>query len=222
MLDRFLVETEDGSSSIYIPDINEHYHSIHGAVQESDFVYIKNGFDLVTKEKIRVFEVGFGTGLNAWLTMLESEKSNRSVEYHSIEKYPLNSSEYENLNYFDKQNQESKRLFGSLHASSWGELCYITPNFGLKKIEGDLLSFDFLFPEPVDLVYYDAFSPEKQPSLWTTEIFEKIYNACSSNAILSTYCAKGQVRRNLVSVGFKVDRLPGPPGKREILLALKP
>jgi len=218
---RKIVTTEDGSQSLFIPVLNEQYHSMHGAIQESTHVFLKNGLSLMVHQPfVRIFEVGFGTGLNALLTLNYVNNFSCKVLYHSIEKYPLTADEYSLLNYpkliADGQFQNA---FLSMHTGLWNEELVIAPNFTLKKISGDLN--EFKTEQFFDLVYFDAFAPTIQPDLWTEEIFVKMYNLLCTQGILVTYSAKGQVRRNLQQAGFKVERLPGPPGKREMIRATK-
>lgn len=223
-----IIFTEDGSNSIYLPEINESYHSTHGAIQESSHIFINLGLKASKKKKIRILEIGFGTGLNALLTTLHPDFE---IDYTSLELFPLELSIALKLNYH-QQLGIGPEIFHFLHQAPWGSYSQITENFKILKIQTDLTSFDFqnlLNCNPTnnstdlnfDLIYFDAFSPEKQPELWSEKIFSNIYDHCNKDAILTTYCAKGQVRRNLQAAGFKVERLPGPPGKREILRATK-
>lgn len=219
-MERKIIATEDGSHTIFIPEMNEHYHSTHGAIQESVHVFIESGLKHVNKNEINVLEVGFGTGLNAWLSLLECGNQLK-INYYTIEKYPLNQEEYLLLNYC---KTEQNSLFNKLHQCSWNNTQNILSNFTITKFEADITTIDFkLFPK-FDLIYFDAFAPNKQSDsgIWTKEIFKKIFDKCSSNAIFVTYCAQGQVRRDLQEVGFKVERIPGPPGKREMLRGIVP
>ena len=216
-LKRELKITEDGSHTFYMPDLDEHYHSTHGAIQESMHVFLNAGFHFCEKDPIHILEIGFGTGLNCFLTLIEAQKSNRKVVYHSIELYPIDKEQIENLNYADQINYQNKEVFKQLHQAEWNKSIEITPNFTLQKLQGDLREYQF--PGKYDLVYFDAFAPDVQPELWTQDIFEKIYQSTNSNAILTTYSTKGIVKRALRASGFEVKRLPGPPGKREMLRA---
>jgi tRNA U34 5-methylaminomethyl-2-thiouridine-forming methyltransferase MnmC len=210
--------TSDQSSTVFSETFQETYHSVHGAVTESRHVFLHAGFDKVasSKKAISIFEMGFGTGLNALLTLLETEKRNITVEYHSLELYPLETSISQNLQ-FPELN--SPLLLEKLHHSVWETPTRITPQFTLQKTKADLLNYTF--DRAYDLVYFDAFSPATQPHLWTQKIFDKIYRALNNEAILTTYCAKGEVRRSLQRAGFAVEQIPGPPGKREMLRATK-
>ena len=221
-----LQATEDGSLTLYTPRFGEHYHSTHGAVQESRHIY--TGFALKgrlatwhqDKERpLRLFEVGLGTGLNALLTALIANKEQIPIHYTSIEKYPLPKEIFHHLSYEDVIGEGSDELLRRLHESPWGEDVSITPFFTLHKVLGDLT--DYVFPQALDVVYYDAFSPEAQPELWEERLFLSLYDAMNCQATLATYCAKGVVRRALQQAGFSVERLPGPPGKREVLRAVK-
>lgn len=219
-LKRQLIITEDGSHTLHIPELNEHYHSIHGAIQESNHIFIKSGLDYFTNlEPINILEVGFGTGLNAFLTCIEAQKRGIKINYTSIEKYPLTAQEIEKLNYSDGFDEEYKIQFQQIHKAQWSAYKKINKNFRLCKIETDLINFT---PDSkYNLIYFDAFGPDIQPKLWTENIFHQLYNCMNDNGVLVTYSAKGQVRRNMQVAGFTVERLPGPPGKREMLRALK-
>ena len=221
-----LQATEDGSLTLYTPRFREHYHSTHGAVQESRHIYTGLALEgrLATwhqdKERpLRLFEVGLGTGLNALLTALIANKEQIPIHYTSIEKYPLAEEVFHHLSYEDIVGEGSDELLRRLHESPWGEDVCITPFFTLHKVLGDLT--DYTFPQALDVVYYDAFSPEAQPELWEERLFLSLYDAMNCQATLATYCAKGVVRRALQHAGFSVERLPGPPGKREVLRAVK-
>jgi len=214
-----LVTTSDGSHTIFVPELNEHYHSIHGAVQESTFIFINNGFDICIADPLYIFEVGFGTGLNALLTAMKNRFCERKVFYSSIEKFPLDTETIRSLNYHHFVGKEGKDIFNSIHSSAWDTSVDILKNFNLRKIKGDLT--DERLTGKYDLIFFDAFGPDKQPEMWTKEIFESIATVTNKNGILVTYSAKGEVKRNLKSCGFEVTLLPGPPGKRQIIRAVK-
>ena len=217
-------QTNDGSNTLFVPELNEHYHSIHGALQEALHVFIKYGLQPVlgtTTEPIRLLEVGFGTGLNAILTLQTFLTQNHSVFYDTLEKYPLSENLIKELHFENFiLNPELLDNFYKLHAAPWNETVSITPNFNLRKLETDLETQTF--PEAYyDLIYFDAFAPEKQPHLWTATIFEKLASSLKTNGRLVSYCAKGSFKRALKAAGLKVEALPGPPGKREMTRARK-
>lgn len=214
-------QTEDGSSTLYVAELNEHYHSIHGAVQESLHVFIDAGLRRCSSSEISIFELGFGTGLNALLTAIEAERCNVKIHYHSIEKYPVPESIVSQLNYTrdNASLTDYAELFAQLHGAKWDDMVKLSDNFYLHKILGD--ASDGLFPQGLDLVYFDAFAPDKQPELWDDSIFKMLYSSMNAGASLVTYCAKGALKRSLRAAGFVVEGLPGPPGKREMTRAIK-
>jgi tRNA U34 5-methylaminomethyl-2-thiouridine-forming methyltransferase MnmC len=214
-------ETLDGSQTLYFGELDEHYHSTFGAVQESQHVFIKAGFKQCPQSDIRVLEIGFGSGLNCYLTLLAGLGSGKKVWYSAIEKFPLPEEVWEKLKYSQQLPDGNSEWFPLIHQAQWNGDVEIHPQFILHKIESDLLVMEWDKLPLVDLVYFDAFSPEKQPELWSSSIFERIYDKMNSNGILVTYCAKGIVRRTLQSIGFVVERIPGPPGKREMIRARK-
>ena len=218
---RVLMITEDGSHTIYIPEMDEHYHSVHGAIQESLHIYIEQGLLQTTKTDLSVLEIGFGTGLNAYLTYCYSQERNISVNYICLEKYPLNEAEYSVLNYPDSIFPEYSTIFNLMHKSDWGETIEIQERFKFKKIKADLLTFQFDEKPQFDLVYYDAFAPGKQPEMWTDQLLHKVAATVKPDGIIVTYCAKGAVRRSLADAGFSMERIPGPIGKKEILRGKK-
>lgn len=209
--------TADGSSTIYLPDMDEHYHSVNGAIVESRHIYIRNGLYACPKKEISVLEVGFGTGLNAIQTLMACEEKNLNVRYTTYEKYPLPEEITGKLR-FDL-DEGHLAMFRKIHQVGWNECHEITPQFSLRKVEADL-TVDEISGE-YDVVYFDAFAPDKQPDLWNEVLFHSIYEHLNQGGVFVTYCAKGAVRRALQSVGFTTFRLPGPPGKREILQAKK-
>jgi tRNA U34 5-methylaminomethyl-2-thiouridine-forming methyltransferase MnmC len=216
---RELVTTADGSHTIYVPELDEHYHSVYGAVQESEYIFIKNGFDFCRADPLNIFEVGFGTGLNALLTSVRSFNGTRKVYYTTIEKYPVEEHLVQKLNHQLFAGDIGSMLSGIINSAPWGEMNTICKNFSVRKIRGDLTK-DGLTGN-YDLIYFDAFGPDKQPEMWTTGIFEKISAITLSGGILVTYSSKGEIRRNLQASGFVVERLPGPPGKHHIIRAIK-
>ena len=220
MQKEFLI-TEDGSHTIYLPEMDEHYHSIHGAIQESTHIYIREGLFQTTKNEISILEIGFGTGLNAYLTYCYAKQMKIKVNYFSLEKYPLTESEFTRLNYPDTIFPETAFVFEQMHRQDWNLSCEISPEFNLHKIHADLLSFQFDSVPAYDLVYYDAFAPGKQPEMWSDEILHKVAASVKSKGILVTYCAKGTVRRAFMAAGFEMERITGPIGKKEILRGKK-
>jgi tRNA U34 5-methylaminomethyl-2-thiouridine-forming methyltransferase MnmC len=214
-----LISTSDGSHTLYVPELDEHYHSIYGAVQESEFIFIKNGFDSCDADPLNILEVGFGTGLNALLTAVKSMAGSKEVNFTSLEKYPLDNGIINALNYNIFAGEKGREIFDLIHSSPWNTRVSICRNFNLKKIETD-----FTKEQPsgfYNLIYFDAFGPDKQPEMWTREIFTGIASVTEKNGILVTYSAKGEVKRNLKACGFEVTLLPGPPGKRQMIRAVK-
>ncbi len=219
---REFLTTADGSVTIHLPEWNEQYHSKHGAIAEAQHVFIKTGLHYFVSrygdEPVSILEIGFGTGLNAFLTSLEAERKNLQVEYTGIEAYPVEVSEVLKLNY-PQMLRASKKYFLKLHETKWETMSKITSNFRLAKRK--LFFSEIEYTNAFNIIYFDAFGARVQPDLWTEEIFRKMFNALNNNGILVTYSAKGSVRRAMQAVGFTVERLPGPPGKREMLRAVK-
>jgi len=211
--------TEDGSHTLYVPHMDEHYHSIHGAVQESKFVFIKAGMLASEVEHPSIFEVGFGTGLNAFLTAIEAIDNHKTIRYTSVELYPLNSQQAMQLNYSERLGYPD--IFRQIHAAKWNEWQVIGEYFQLRKINADFLKLQ-LEENEYDVIYFDAFAPNKQVDLWQQGLFDKLFCSLKPQGIFVTYCAKGIVRRMLQASGFVVERLPGPPGKHEMLRGHKP
>ncbi|MDD3320143.1 MAG: tRNA (5-methylaminomethyl-2-thiouridine)(34)-methyltransferase MnmD [Paludibacter sp.] len=211
--------TSDGSHTLFVPEINETYHSTHGSIQESMHIFIETGLKQCKKTEISILEIGFGTGLNAFMTLLEALKTNIIIHYTTLELYPVEVEKAILLNFPEILSSENRNLFEKLHTSKWNEEVQINSNFLLNKIKTDFTTYTF--DKNFDVIYFDAFSPEKQPEMWSQQQFEKLYKHCNNGAILTTYCAKGAVRRAMQAAGFKVERLPGPPGKREILRSSK-
>lgn len=216
-LKREIIVTKDGSHSLLVPELNEQYHSIHGAKQEADHVFLKMGLDFHNKRNLKVFEVGFGTGLNALLTWDYAARNEIHIEYHSIEKYPVLPEEYALLNYGSLIHKED--WFSQLHQVAWGELNVLDSNFSLQKLQVDLKK-DKL-PQGFDVIYFDAFAPNKQPNMWTEEIFKKMHEMLNEGGCLVTYCCQGHAKRTMKAAGFTIEKVPGPPGKREMLRATK-
>ena len=213
-------ETEDGSRTLFVPEMDEHYHSVKGALTEAEHIFINMGLRQCALLSPNVFEVGFGTGLNAFLTLLEAERAKRKVHFTTIERYPVDMDTICALGYPELIDTEHSREYYAMHEAEWNKDVEITPYFTIHKVKGDLTTY-----EPTtgfDVVYFDAFAPEKQPEMWEAPIFDKIYAAMPLGGILTTYCAKGCIRRLLQATGLTVERLPGPPGgKREILRGTK-
>ena len=216
---RSIVATEDGSSTLCVPGLNECYHSVHGAIQESMHIFIRNGVESCGKSDLRILEAGFGTGLNALLALLDARKNNRRVEYHSFEKYPLTRGEAAALNYPGLLGTEAGGWFRELHEAPWDEDAEILPCFRLHKHLADF--GEVSLPPDFDLVFFDAFSPDVQPRLWGEDVLGRFCCALKPGGVFVTYCVKGAVKQTLRRLGMTVKRLPGPPGKREMLRAVK-
>jgi tRNA U34 5-methylaminomethyl-2-thiouridine-forming methyltransferase MnmC len=216
-----LTLTRDCSPTLYVPELDEHYHSMFGAIRESRHVYIDNALNRVKKDKIRLFEIGFGTGLNAMLACYEAEKQKKSIICHSIEKFPLQLSVRRQLmDSITAAYPELSGYYGLVNESEWGMEVSLTNFFSLWKIKSDLLTF---CPSGVyDVIFFDAFAPRVQPEMWTTGIFSAIAGIMDHDAVLATYSATGNVRRNMNAAGLITERIAGPPGKREMLVAIKP
>lgn len=217
---RKIIVTGDGSKTIQIEDWDEQYHSKHGAVQEAYHVFIEHGLRLFQNGKINLLEIGFGTGLNALITLHEAVIQNLEIEYVGVEAFPVSMEEVGQLDYcvqlgFDGLRNE----FQKMHSCPWEATASITDNFSLLKQKKDFKEIDQ--HDLFNLIYFDAFGARVQPELWTEDIFLKMYQALAKNGVLVTYAAKGSVRRAMQAVGFAVERLPGPPGKREMLRAIK-
>ena len=214
---REIIQTSDGSSTIFDLFHNENFHSVHGAISESMHVFIENGLRQFSKNDLSILEIGFGTGLNCLLTVIHKQ-ANQKIIYHSIEKYPLSTGMTQYLNYSQLLNIDPT-IFEKINKSEWDVEKELFKDLFVKKINVDLLYFHT--SEKYDLIYFDAFSPNVQPELWTAEIFIKLYDCLNENGILTTYSAKGNVKRALRSAGFKVSRIVGPVGKRHMLCAEK-
>jgi tRNA U34 5-methylaminomethyl-2-thiouridine-forming methyltransferase MnmC len=219
-----LIQTADGSSSLLNVALNETYHSTHGAIQESAHVFIKNGLQFFVEKKhnssVSVFEVGFGTGLNALLALLFSKEKNIQVDYTSIEAFPIDWETARQLNYPAQLNGVENH-FAQLHEVEWNKKIKITDSFSLLKVKTNIQNFDSLVNQ-FDVIFFDAFAPAKQPEMWELPVLEKVTRSLKSNGVFVTYCAQGQLKRNLKSLGLVVESLPGPPGKREMVRAMKP
>lgn len=222
MNNRELLTTKDGSLTIHLPQWNESYHSKHGAIQEAYHVFIKNGLDFFRTEKeLNILEVGFGTGLNAFITLLENNQQTRKINYTAIEAYPVEATIYNQLNFYEllPKATDKQNLFLSLHTSPWEVKQSITADFKLIKHK---MKFEELqFENQFDLIYFDAFGYRVQPELWTVDIFNRMFKALKNKGILTTYAARGIITRNLKQCGFEVQKTSGPIGKREMTRAVK-
>jgi tRNA U34 5-methylaminomethyl-2-thiouridine-forming methyltransferase MnmC len=222
-LERKIIKTSDGSNTIHIPEWDEQYHSIHGAIQESEHVFIKNGlrpiFEKFPNKQIQILEMGFGTGLNALITSIESKKLEKPISYTTIEAFPVSMDIIEKLNYSELLAVSNSELI-ELHRSKWEVKNELSDHFKLTKVKA--LFEEVTFQDEFHLIYFDAFGARVQPELWTALIFKKMFDALKTKGVLVTYSAKGSVRRAMMEVGFIVERLTGPPGKREMLRATKP
>jgi tRNA U34 5-methylaminomethyl-2-thiouridine-forming methyltransferase MnmC len=213
-----LVITNDGSHSIYNPEVNETYHSKHGAIVEAEYVFIKNGLLAENKKQFNILEVGFGTGLNALLTAQKAQQKKIDINYHGIELYPVPKESYIQLNFTELIGEEKSKLL-NLHECNWEEEHVINKFFKLTKNE--IALENYTSKTKFDIIYFDAFSPEKQAELWTAEIFQNMYDLLKEDGFLVTYCAKGVVKRTMKAVGFEIVVLDGPPGKRQMTRANK-
>ena len=214
--ERLLQTTADGSHTLYLPAMDEHYHSINGAIGESEHIFVNAGLRSLTRREIRILEIGFGTGLNAFLTLREVMANlDWRIVYFAVELYPLPFELATRVNYAGLAWPEGESLFLDLHRAEWGKPTQITDRFVLHKIGGD--ANRVFLPDGIDLVYMDAFAPEKQPEMWNAALYRRLVDAMVPGATLVTYCSKGDVRRGLRDAGLFMERLPGPPGKRHIL-----
>lgn len=211
--------TQDGSPTVWAANWQQTYHSLHGAVQESAHVFVESGFRASEADPCCVCEFGFGTGLNAFLVWRELQMQARKVHYLAFEKYPLEYELYSKLNYGN--SAEEKQAFMALHECRWGEKTMLGEMFCVEKIQADMAAIELAANE-ADVVFFDAFSPDVQPELWTAEFLGRIARLMKSGGVFTTYSVKGHVRRSLREAGLQVEKIPGPPGKREILRAIKP
>lgn len=212
--------TADGSCTLFVPEMDEHYHSVNGALQESRHVFFQAGWEYLNRDNYRILEFGFGTGLNALLALSRAVHDGTQVAYYTIEKFPLTEDLWQQLHYEHLDIEGAGRWFSLLHQSIWDKDVLLAPNFLLHKIKGDFNEVPF--PGQIDLVFFDAFAPDKQPEVWSQTLFDRIFQVMAPGGVLVTYCAKGVVRRMLQQAGFRVERIPGPPGKREMLRAIAP
>ena len=216
-----IIITQDGSSSIYIPELDETYHSKFGAIQEAKHVFVKNGLDLFENgSEISILEIGFGTGLNALITLLEAEKRNLKINYVGVEAYPIPFDEISQLNYVTQLESLEKQVdFEKMHASNWEEEISINSNFRITKRKQFFTNISD--ENTFDLIYFDAFGFTVQPELWNEAIFEIMYKSLKNRGILTTYACRTSIKNAMQHAGFQTLKLPGAPGKREMLRALK-
>jgi tRNA U34 5-methylaminomethyl-2-thiouridine-forming methyltransferase MnmC len=224
-MQRNLIVTKDGSHSIEIPELQVSYHSVHGAIQESLHVFIQAGLQYWCNQhssipSCTVFEMGFGTGLNALLTVIEAGPLHKKILYHAVEAFPLEAAITQQLNYCNAlQRPDCIPVFNALHESEWNKPVAITDCFTLNKAH--TLLANFTTSEPVDIIYYDAFAPAAQPELWTEAVFQQLFSLLAPEGILVTYCSKGDVRRAMLAAGFTIEKIPGATGKREMIRATR-
>lgn len=217
---REIIQTRDGSTTIHIKEWDECYHSRFGAIQEAQHVFIKNGLSLFENRKVSILEIGFGTGLNAFITFLESDKFRQTIDYVGVEAYPISLEEAALMNYVSELNAEKERtVFEKMHTCNWEVPIAIKDNFLLTKRNQFFNEIDDF--EKFDLIYFDAFGYDVQPELWSTSIFQKMFNALKPSGVLVTYAARGVIKRSMIEVGFTVEKLQGAPGKREMFRARK-
>lgn len=218
---RVIRDTADGSKTIFVEALDEHYHSIHGALAESRHVFIQSGLDTIESQDVSILEIGFGTGLNAITTLERNLALKKNIHYTGVEAYPVDTSDFSQLKYSQLDLDEAVLPYlDKIHTIPWEVFQEMNANFQLKKEEKKFQNIEAV--EEFDLIYFDAFAPSAQPELWTEAIFQKMFTALKPNGYLVTYCAKGQVKRNMKAVGFTIERLAGPPGKREMTRATKP
>lgn len=217
---RTILTTSDGSTTIQIEDWDECYHSKHGAIQEAKHVFIKNGFTLFDSAPISILEIGFGTGLNAFITFLEAQKQKQNISYVGVEAYPVAFEEVSKMNYVEELKAPMfKDVFQTMHTCAWEDKVSLSDYFTLTKRKQFFQEITDV--NQYDLIYFDAFGYRVQPDLWSTSIFQKMYKALKKNGVLVTYAARGVIKRSMIEAGFKVEKLPGPPGKREMFRATK-
>lgn len=221
---REIKTTEDGSKTLFINELNENYHSHHGALQEANHVFIKNGLNLINDCEINILELGFGTGLNVLVTIneyLQTDK-NHDINYFTLEKYPILESEIKELAYFQLfDKEELKNIYQKIHQTEWETSHEIVKGFNLTKIQCDFFDLENIDLPKINLVYYDCFGARVQPDLWEKPLFEMVADKMDTNGLLTTYSSKGSVRRTLQELNFKVEKMQGPPGKREMINAWK-
>ena len=219
-LEREILHTHDGSTTIHIKEWDECYHSKFGAIQEAQHVFIKNGLSLFNDQTVSILEIGFGTGLNAFITFLESKKIGLTVDYVGIDAYPISHQEVKQMNYVSELKAESdEAIFEKMHCCDWEEKICLTTDFDLTKRKQFFHEIKHI--DKFDLIYFDAFGYRVQPELWTLEIFKIMYKALKQKGVLVTYAARSIIKKNMLEAGFAVEKLQGPPGKREMFRATK-
>ncbi len=217
---REIIQTKDGSTTIFFPEINETYHSKFGAIQEAYHVFIKMGFDLQHQKSFSILEVGFGTGLNAFITFLEAKKTRQKIDYFGVEAYPVSSIEISKMNFVAELNAINyESVFNKMHSCNWNEKIQLSDDFSLTKRKQFFQEINDI--DAFDLIYFDAFGYRIEPELWSIEIFKKMYDALKIQGVLVTYACRSCIKNDMIELGFKVEKLPGAPGKREMLRATK-
>ncbi|SIS91897.1 tRNA U34 5-methylaminomethyl-2-thiouridine-forming methyltransferase MnmC [Kaistella chaponensis] len=223
-MEREIRTTQDGSKTLYIKDLNENYHSHHGALQEANHVFIKNGLNLINNYEINILELGFGTGLNVLVTINDFLKNDKNhvINYFTVEKYPVNIEEVSELDYGSSfEHPEIKDFYEKLHQCPWNEKTEILSGFFFTKFQCDFFDIESLTLPKINLVYYDCFGARVQPDLWEEKIFKIVSNTMENEGLITTYSSKGSVRRILKDLNFEVEKKAGPPGKREMMIATK-
>ncbi len=220
-----LINTSDGSHTIKHLGLNETYHSTHGAIQESRHIYIQQGLHYVIDQfhprSLRILEMGFGTGLNALLTMIDEKADNIKKTYHAIEVYPVPDDILEQLNYPDHlHHQKAAQSFSELHKAAWNKDVKLNADFTIHKMHADICSLE-LREDFYDVVYFDAFAPRVQPEIWSKSVLANVIGAMGNKGVIVTYCANGQFKRNLKDLEMQVEEVPGPPGKRVMVRAYR-
>ncbi|WP_281635643.1 tRNA (5-methylaminomethyl-2-thiouridine)(34)-methyltransferase MnmD [Flavobacterium marginilacus] len=219
-MEREIIRTSDGSTTIHIKDWDECYHSKHGAIQEAKHVFIKNGLALFPDQKVTILEIGFGTGLNAFITFLEAQKLGQTIDYTGAEAYPISDDELKSMNYpKELKALDNKEIFDKMHAVNWEEKNDLSEKFSLTKRKQFFEDINDV--EKFDLIYFDAFGYRVQPELWSADVFNRMFKALKKDSVLVTYAARGVIKRNMIEAGFTVEKLAGPPGKREMFRARK-
>jgi tRNA U34 5-methylaminomethyl-2-thiouridine-forming methyltransferase MnmC len=219
ILKREIIQTNDGSTTIHLPEWNESYHSKHGAIQEAYHVFIKNGLSLFEAKPICILEIGFGTGLNSFITLVEAKKGNQKIDYVGVEAYPVTLEEAMQMNYAASIDKREMSMFNKMHEVSWEEKHQLSKDFSLTKRKQFFQ--DIKDEDAFDLIYFDAFGYRVQPELWSEEIFAAMFKALKPNGVLVTYACRTLIKNAMLSAGFSVKKLPGAPGKREMLRANK-